>query len=695
MSEPKIFTKENRPAEIAGEFVIPEGYTKIGENAFRGCTDLTSIEIPNSITEIGGAAFYDCTGLTSIKIPDSVTKFGAEAFRNCTSLTSIEIPNSVTFIGQSAFYGCTGLTSIKIPDSVTVIDHSVFHGCASLTSIKLPTSVNSWNIADAFSDCTSLTSIEIPNGVTEIRDKAFRRCTSLASIIIPNSVKVIGYCAFEYCTGLSCIEFPDSVYQIGDCAFGDCTGLTNVELHSVSSINRLAFCGCTGLTSVVIPASVRNIHSTAFACCTGLTHIVVDENNPSYTLLDGFLLTKDKKTLVKEMCLSRGNVVIPDSVETIWDYAFYNCTGLTSIEIPNSVTYIGSCAFRDCTGLTSIEIPNSVTEIGDLAFKDCNSLTLFTHPKDLKFKKKDIFGDSDYKGIKFAKSGTKTPEKVADANTDTVRGGIQGEVVCVSGKFKDHTQEEMEALVVGNGATISTSVTKKTTILVTGDKVGATKLTKAQELGIRIIPQDEFFKMVAGDSTTSSENLTKQEVHVRFEITAYSRWNLHSISKDELEEFISEYSDEEINLDEEEGVERASEILEENMADFWDAFECWPENIHIWQEGLTLTVTGEDDELKFSEEELDGVPVKEERVKSEKGDGFTVISETTAKYPTYEADIEIEGDFDINKLSVVNHIVEYDGDSYCWQDILYNGEKIDLELTYDRVISDEISLKKD
>ena len=76
-----------------------------------------------------------------------------------------------------------------------------------------------------------------------------------------------------------------------------------------------------------------------------------------------------------------GNLVIPEtvtysdisySVTSIGNYAFYGCSGLTSVTIPNSVTSIGGDAFSGCTGLTSITIPNSVTSIGARAFLNCS-----------------------------------------------------------------------------------------------------------------------------------------------------------------------------------------------------------------------------------------------------------------------------------------------------------------------------------
>ena len=140
--------------------VINNGVTSIGQQAFSGCTALTSVTIGNGVTSIGENAFNGCTGLTSIEIPNSVTSIGDGAFDDCTGLTSVTIPNSVTSIGKDAFYGCTGLTSITIPNSVTSIGEEAFCGCTGLTSITIPNSVTSigeW----AFYGCTGLTSMTV------------------------------------------------------------------------------------------------------------------------------------------------------------------------------------------------------------------------------------------------------------------------------------------------------------------------------------------------------------------------------------------------------------------------------------------------------------------------------------------------------------------------------------------------------
>ena len=174
-------------------YTIKNGTKWIGDEAFSGCTGLTSVTIPNGVTSIEHIAFRNCSSLTAITIPDSVARIRDNAFENCTSfpvidncryadtyligavdktLTSYTIKDGTKFIGGSAFSGCGSLTSVTIPNSVTSIGGSVFSGCSSLASIEIPNGVTS--IGDeAFSDCGSLTSVTIPNSVTSIGSEAF------------------------------------------------------------------------------------------------------------------------------------------------------------------------------------------------------------------------------------------------------------------------------------------------------------------------------------------------------------------------------------------------------------------------------------------------------------------------------------------------------------------------------------------
>ena len=163
----------------------------------------------------------------------------------------------------------------------------------------------------------------------------------------------------------------------------------NSATYSVTSIGTYAFRGCTGLTSVTIPNSVTSIDWSAFDYCTGLTSLSVEAGNTVYDSRNNCnaIIETSTNTLI----FGCQNTTIPNSVTSIGDYAFSDCTGLTSVTIGNSVTSIGDGAFDACTGLTSVTIPNSVTSIGDDAFFYCTGLTSVTAPAILFNDAFDIF----------------------------------------------------------------------------------------------------------------------------------------------------------------------------------------------------------------------------------------------------------------------------------------------------------------
>lgn len=323
-----------------------------------------TIKIPNSVTmsdktlnvtSIGEYAFSSCTSLTSITIPDGVTSIGSHAFEYCNSLTSVAIPSSVKSVGYTAFAGCFNLQKVIVKDIAAWCAIS-FDGEYSnpLCNNEIEIISPARNTKHLYSDeNTEIKDLIIPDGVTSIGNYAFQSCSYLTSITIPNSVTSIGNYAFYGCIDLNSITIPEEVTDVGRHAFWGCSGLQRVIVKDIAAWCAISF-----------------------------------EDEYSNPLYYAGHLYSDERTQIK-------NLVIPEGVSSIGNYAFIQCSNLTSVNIPQSVTYIGSSAFAWCSRLTSISIPEKVTSIGNSAFAWCSGLTSITIPEKVTSIGSDAF-DSCY-----------------------------------------------------------------------------------------------------------------------------------------------------------------------------------------------------------------------------------------------------------------------------------------------------------
>ncbi len=337
--------------------VIGNGITGIGKNAFSGCVDLIDIHTPESVITIGDGAFSDCSSLRSLKIPDGVTAIGNWGLQTCTSLTDVVIGRGITSIGEGAFSKCYSLKNVTIPDTVTSIED------------------------DAFDRCKSLRSVQIPKSVTKIGMGAFYYCESLESVIIPDSVTTLGAWAFDTCTGLISITIGNGITSIGYMTFNDCTSLRSIVIGSgIKNVDGYAFYGCGSLSHV-------NISDLAAWCK------IVFRDSYSNPLLYAHALYINGDLATE--------IMIPNSVTSIADGAFENCTSLTSVTIKNGISSIGSRTFAGCSNLICVSIPSSVSNIGISAFVGCKNLHK-VEIVDLSAWCRIIFSDSNSNPLSYA-----------------------------------------------------------------------------------------------------------------------------------------------------------------------------------------------------------------------------------------------------------------------------------------------------
>ena len=353
-----------------------------------------TVEIPYGVISIGNKAFekgYNLIDfyLKEVKIPASVTSIGDSAFENCTKLAVVTIPASVTSIGSNPFKGCENLSEIQFEgtkeqwnaiegsDKTGIPGIRCSDGNIGVLGVPSYLKVSGTTVTGYTSKIPA--DLVIPDGVTGIGSSALSRCTNLESVTIPGSVTYIGKEAFYGCTNLTSVTMDDGTTSIGESAFYNCENLTSVTIPaSVTSIGWKAFLECTNLSEIQFNGTKEqwnaiegrnNIGIPGIRCSDGVIGVL---GVPSYLSISGTKVSGYTDAIPS-------NVVIPDGVTEIGDYAFNRCKNLESITIPASVTKISYNAFENCTNLTNVTIPSSVKSIGDKSFYMCNNLMKVTY----------------------------------------------------------------------------------------------------------------------------------------------------------------------------------------------------------------------------------------------------------------------------------------------------------------------------
>ena len=230
---------------------IPDTVTKIGKNAFSGCTSLVKIEISNSVTEIGENAFRGCSKLSEVKLPDNTnfTKLPDYCFYGDSLLKSIELPNNITSIGKEGFRYC-GLEKIDLLH-ISSLGSSCFGGC-KLVGISWGSDLK--EIPNACFESCKFTELNIPDNIETIGSSAFRLCKNIVSMTVGTGVTSIPASFMDYSNSLTSITFEGEITSIGANAFNGQSKLENIEISSwdkIKNIGKNAFKDCSSLKNEI------------------------------------------------------------------------------------------------------------------------------------------------------------------------------------------------------------------------------------------------------------------------------------------------------------------------------------------------------------------------------------------------------------------------------------------------------------
>lgn len=411
-----------------GDVVVPPSVTyngktytvtAIGDHAFEDGWEIKSITLPNTITRIGDYAFCNVYYITEITIPAGVTSIGKMAFLNCSGLTSFTIKATTSpTLGNSAFQyipkscvlnypkGCydsyaswSAYFKMSITDfSAEGIYYNVLSNSAQTVEVTFRgEKYNSF--ADEYTGDVVIPETVTCDGktytVTAIGLSAFSGCENVTSVQLPSTITVLEEYAFNYCTKLSSINLPEGLTTIGPRALRICHALTSIEIpESVTKIDEHAFYECLNLRSIAFKGAVQSIAANAFSECNSLVEAHVDDIADWCQM--GFEGVKANPLAVNLTYRAEyGNVignrgalyvngekvtelVIPDNVVAINDYAFYACEEIASVNFGTGVKTIGKEAFACAYGLTNLIIPSNVVLIEDDAFSACQEVQQIT-----------------------------------------------------------------------------------------------------------------------------------------------------------------------------------------------------------------------------------------------------------------------------------------------------------------------------
>lgn len=325
------------PEEYDG---YPIQFVELGDSVFKNCTNLTEITLPDEISAIPQQAFYGCTSLTTVHA-SNVTEIESEAFCNCTSLTTLNVSENVVKMGADALYHTAIFNDQYDEDGneavIKYFNNWVIGLKSNLSENEKDIVIQEGTVGIADSSIRYINSVQLPSTLKYIGDRAFQNqypYINLSEMNLPEGLISIGSYAFES-TDLKEITIPSTVESVGSYAFSKTKIETVVVESGVKEINDYAFNSCSSLKTVTIGDNIQKMGTHVFSNDTALTDVTIGDGTEEI----GERAFEGDRALL--------NVTIGEGLKDLQCRTFANCTFLKKIDLPDSLTSISSDAFSD------------------------------------------------------------------------------------------------------------------------------------------------------------------------------------------------------------------------------------------------------------------------------------------------------------------------------------------------------------
>lgn len=308
-------------------YTAPSSVTAIEDGAFSG-THLESVDI-HAVTTVGEGAFEGCKELTTVKWPNTILDIPASTFRNCEKFTGFTFYDGITSIGDYAFNN-TGITEAVLPNSITKLGNYSVSSNDQLKTLKLPdglTSIGSYMIVNN----SAVTSLTLPSKLTSLASKSLSGFKSLKEITLPEGLKTVDYGCFINDESLETLNIPSSV--------------TSFKVNSSSSKEAdFTFNGCKRLASITVGSE-----NTKYKAIDGVLFEIAAKD-PTYSYLAAYPTNKTDSIYN-----------VPEKTLTIYSQAFLGNAYLNKVSFNEELYTISSRAFKDTTALKEVLFNKFVT----------------------------------------------------------------------------------------------------------------------------------------------------------------------------------------------------------------------------------------------------------------------------------------------------------------------------------------------